>query len=102
MFDDFPKAIAEPRGCGDREEGGVYAECGPSPYGSPLEHFLFDPPLPLPDGLDLVNKPGHARFGEGIVLRSEIVEGTTFVEVQFKATIGKKRLSMDFDRLERV
>jgi hypothetical protein len=57
MFDDFPKAIAEPRGCGDREEGGVYAECGPSPYGSPLEYFLLDPPLPLPDGLDLVNKP---------------------------------------------
>src|SRR5882762_4296704 len=57
MFDDFPKAIAEPRGCGEREEGGVYAECGPSPSGSPLEHFLFDPPLPLPDGVDLINKP---------------------------------------------
>jgi hypothetical protein len=57
MFDDFPKALAEPRGCGEREEGGVYAECGPSPHGSPLEHFLFDPPLPLPDGVDLINKP---------------------------------------------
>jgi hypothetical protein len=57
MFDLFPKAIAEPRGCGDREEGGVYAESGTSPFGSPLECFLFDPPLPLPDGLDLVNKP---------------------------------------------
>src|SRR5207302_1595248 len=44
----------------------------------------------------------HARFGEGIVLKSEEVVGTIFVEVQFKATIGKKRLSMDFDRLERV
>jgi DNA helicase-2/ATP-dependent DNA helicase PcrA len=47
-------------------------------------------------------KVRHARFGEGIVLASEVVEGTTFVEVQFRATIGKKRLSMDFDRLERV
>jgi len=57
MFDPFLKAIPEPRGCGEREEGGVYAECGFSPYGSPLEHFLFDPPLPLPDGIDLINKP---------------------------------------------
>src|SRR5690242_4902011 len=57
MFDPFPKAIAEPRGCGDREEGGVYAESGLSSLGSPLEHFLFDPPVPLPDGLDLINKP---------------------------------------------
>ncbi len=58
MFEAFPKAVPEPRGCGDREEGGVYAESGLSASGgSPLEHFLFDPPLPLPDGVDLVNKP---------------------------------------------
>ncbi len=56
MFD-FPRAIPDERGCGDREPGGVYAESGLSPYGSPLEYFLFDPPLPLPAGLDLVNKP---------------------------------------------
>ena len=58
MFDlDFPKADPVPRGCGEREPGGVYAESGLSPRGRPLEEFLFDPPLPLPDGLDLVNKP---------------------------------------------
>jgi hypothetical protein len=58
MFDyDFPKADAVPRGCGEREPGGVYAESGLSPRGRPLEEFLFDPPLPIPDGLDLVNKP---------------------------------------------
>ena len=57
MFDEFCKAIAEPRGCGEREEGGVYAESGIGIGGSPLEHFLFDPPLPLPEGVDLVNKP---------------------------------------------
>ena len=56
MFD-FPRAIPEERGCGDREPGGVYAECGFSPYGKPLEHFMFDPPMPLPEGVDLVNKP---------------------------------------------
>jgi hypothetical protein len=58
MFDfDFPKADPVPRGCGEREPGGVYAESGLSPYGRPLEEFLFDPPLPIPEGLDLINKP---------------------------------------------
>ena len=57
MYQDFPKAIPVERGCGEREPGGVYAECGLSPYGSPLEHFLIDPPTPLPEGLDIVNKP---------------------------------------------
>jgi len=56
MFD-FPRALPDERGCGDREPGGVYAESGLSRYGSPLEYFLFDPPLPLPAGVDLVNKP---------------------------------------------
>ena len=54
---DFPKAIAEPRGCGDREPGGVYAESGLSNNGMPLEYFAFCPPLPIPAGVDLVNKP---------------------------------------------
>ncbi len=54
---DFPKADPVPRGCGDREPGGVYAECGLSLRGRPLEEFLIDPPLPIPAGLDLVNKP---------------------------------------------
>src|SRR5258708_15915173 len=54
---DFPKADPVPRGCGDREPGGVYAECGLSPRGRPLEEFLIDPPLPIPAGLDLINKP---------------------------------------------
>ncbi len=57
---DFPTAIPVPRGCGEREPGGVYIECGLSPYGSPLEDFLIDPPLPPPEGKgkeELANKP---------------------------------------------
>lgn len=53
-------ATIVPRGCGDRKEGGIYAECGLSSHGRPLEDFLVDSPLPLPDGLDmraLANKP---------------------------------------------
>ncbi len=57
MFGDFPKADPVERGCGEREPGGVYCECGLSPRGRPLEDFLLDPPLPIPDGLDLPNKP---------------------------------------------
>ncbi len=57
MFGDFPKADPVERGCGEREPGGVYAESGLSPWGRPLEDFLLDPPLPIPDGLDLINKP---------------------------------------------
>ena len=58
MFNfEFPKADPVSRGCGDREPGGVYAECGLSPRGRTLEEFLIDPPLPIPEGLDLVNKP---------------------------------------------
>src|SRR6516162_114397 len=54
---DFPKADPVSRGCGDREPGGVYVESGLSSRGRPLEEFLIDPPLPIPEGLDLVNKP---------------------------------------------
>src|SRR5258708_25982163 len=58
MFDlDFPKAARVPRGCGEREPGGGYGDSGLSPGGGPLEEFLFDPPLPIPEGLDLINKP---------------------------------------------
>jgi hypothetical protein len=56
MFDDIPRAIPDERGCGDRSPGGIYAESGLSKNGSPLEAFMFDPPLPLPPELDLVNK----------------------------------------------
>jgi hypothetical protein len=35
------------RGCGERQQGGIYAECGMGPNGKPIEHFLLDPPIPL-------------------------------------------------------
>lgn len=51
------RAIPEERGCGERTPGGLYVESGLGPNGVPLEHYLVDPPLPVPEGLDLVNKP---------------------------------------------
>jgi ATP-dependent DNA helicase UvrD/PcrA len=51
-------------------------------------------------------KPGdkvrHDKFGEGIILKSEMEAGTEFVEVQFQGKHGKKRLSMDFAKLEKL
>lgn len=33
------------RGCGKRAKGGLYACCGLSPFGKPIEDFLIDPPI---------------------------------------------------------
>ncbi len=44
----------------------------------------------------------HDKFGEGVILKSEMEQGTEFVEVQFHGKIGKKRLSMDFAKLEKL
>jgi DNA helicase II / ATP-dependent DNA helicase PcrA len=51
-------------------------------------------------------KPGdkvrHDKFGEGVILKSEMEQNTEFVEVQFQGKTGKKRLSMDFAKLEKI
>jgi DNA helicase-2/ATP-dependent DNA helicase PcrA len=44
----------------------------------------------------------HHLFGQGIVLKSELEGGSEFVEVQFQGKHGKKRLSLDYARLERL
>lgn len=48
---DMVHAIPVVRGCGTRKQGGIYAECGLSPNGSPIETFLFDPPILVPADL---------------------------------------------------
>lgn len=61
----FTRAIPVERGCGSRKRGGLYAECGLSPWGSPLEDFLMDPPVPVdaaalglrPIGVQLTDDP---------------------------------------------
>jgi DNA helicase II / ATP-dependent DNA helicase PcrA len=62
------------------------------------------PPAPKPAVQRF--KPGdavrHDTFGEGTILKSEMVQGTEFVDVQFHGKHGKKRLSMDFARLEKI
>jgi DNA helicase-2/ATP-dependent DNA helicase PcrA len=51
-------------------------------------------------------KPGdrvrHNVFGEGLILKSEMDGQTEFVEVQFQGKQGKKNLSLDFAKLEKL
>ena len=64
------------------------------------------PPTPPAKAREQQFKPGdrvrHSIFGDGIILKSEMQEQTEFVEVQFNAKIGKKKLSMDFAKLEKI
>jgi len=60
------------------------------------------PPKPKEPQFHPGDRVRHDRFGEGIVLKSEIVKESEFVEVQFQGKEGKKRLSMDFAKLEKL
>ena len=53
------------RRCGNRIAGGIYLELGLSKYGQPIEHFLCDPAILLPDGLDIPDR--------GMVLHDNIL-----------------------------
>jgi len=82
----------------------------PSHQSTPKRSEL--PPRTLPSSLtpqipkEQQYKPGdrvsHAIFGQGIILKSEMEQQTEFVEVQFQGKHGKKRLSMDFAKLEKL
>ncbi len=41
------------RGCGDRVQGGIYAEVALAPTGKPIEHFLLEPTVPVPESFEL-------------------------------------------------
>ena len=48
------------------------------------------------------DRVSHNTFGVGVILKSEMEGNTEFVEVQFKGEYGKKRLSMDFAKLDKL
>ncbi len=78
---------------------------GSSNVTPPLSPPTSPPALPAkPKGQQY--RPGervrHDKFGDGIILKSEMEQGTEFVEVQFQGKHGKKRLSMDFAKLEKI
>ena len=113
--DDFNQDIY-----GAREGGRVYGR-GIPPKGSPPSapsRASFSsapktsPALPSAPKIEPVKpkgqqfKPGdrvrHDMFGEGIILKSDMETETEFVEVLFQGKHGKKRLSMDFAKLEKL
>jgi len=68
-----------------------------SPAGTPAE-----PSKPKGQQFRPGERVRHDKFGEGIILKSEMEQNTEFVEVQFQGKHGKKRLSLDFARLEKI
>lgn len=73
---------------------------------SPPAGKKVTPPPPPAKPKEQQYQPGdrvrHDKFGEGIILKSEMEQNTEFVEVQFQGKAGKKRLSMDFAKLEKI
>ena len=107
----------------ERETGRVFGSGRPqasapqwspkAPSSLPSQPKAVTPPsnkLPTPPQKPVVRgqqfKAGdrvrHATFGEGTVLKSEMEQETEFVEVQFHGKHGKKRLSLDFAKLEKM
>lgn len=77
----------------------------PSPTVSPISSSSVpkaEPAKPKEQQYKSGDRVRHDKFGEGIVLKSEMESGTEFVEVQFQGKFGKKSLSMDFAKLERL
>ncbi|MFL5703099.1 MAG: 3'-5' exonuclease, partial [Ktedonobacteraceae bacterium] len=78
---------------------GSYSSQTVPPAGPPAQKVT--PPKPKGQQYKPGDKVRHNIFGGGIVLKSEMEQDTEFVEVQFEGKIGKKRLSMDFAKLEK-
>lgn len=66
------------RGCGTRVQGGQYLVTRTSPFGRPLEDFLLDPPVPVPEDLRL-SPVGVALFEQTITVGGQA--GWTAVHV---------------------
>src|SRR5215469_9739324 len=60
------------------------------------------PPRPKGQQYKAGDRVRHDKFGDGIVLKSEMEQDTEFVEVQFPGKYGKKTLNMDFAKLDKL
>lgn len=99
-------AVPVRRGCGLRREDGVYCECGLSPYGSPLETFVLDPPIPLPSDVDVSPLGVTLVEGNGVTYIIDWVGGEYYPSVaDFLEEVRRAGLSrrlpknLDFSRL---
>lgn len=69
------------RSYGQRLPNGIYAECGLSTDGHPVERFLFDPPIPLPE-----DQPVHPLQitpieWEGVLYLADWIDGEKYPNV---------------------
>lgn len=99
-------AIPVERGCGTRQQGGVYFEFGIGPNGRQLEDFLVDPPFVLtsemavPDrGVKLIEHAGvwHILDRVGVTNYPNVLD---FVEEARRFGVSRKLSpSLDFSKL---
>lgn len=61
-----------------------------------------NPAKPLGQQYKAGDKVRHPIFGDGVILKSEMQQGTQYVEVQFQGTHGRKMLSLQFAKLEKI
>lgn len=66
------------------------------------QEYNKEPAKPKTQQFQPGDRVRHSLFGEGIILKSVMEQNTEFVEVQFQGNYGKKSLSMDFARLEKL
>ncbi len=103
----LPKAIPVERGCGTRKQGGIYAEFGMGPGGSPIEDFLVDPPIVInpqdlgltPVGVRLVERDGVWHILDWV--GSESYKNTADVVEECRRFGLSRRLAktLDFSKL---
>ena len=72
------------------------------PSSQPQKSVPPEPPKPKVQQFKPGDRVRHTLFGDGIILKSTMERGTEFVEVQFQGKHGKKSLSMDFAKLEKL
>ena len=85
------QAIPVERACGSRKRGGIYAECGLSPFGDPLEAFLVDPPAP-------VDPPALGLSPIGVTVLDDPASGATHL----LDWVGEQHYANPADLLEEV
>lgn len=96
------------RGCGSRVQGDVYATLPLGPDGSPVEDYLFDPPIPLdaeamgvkPRGVAFTQAPDGTTHVLDWIGADSYPNATDFIEeVRHMGMSRKIPKNMDFSRL---
>lgn len=91
------------RGCGYREEGGVYLEVGISDEGEPFESFWADPPVPWDTdtkiGQQLIERDGITHIVDHVGSASYPYPSDVLEEMRSFGLSRRVSKTFDFDRL---